>query len=209
ISLQRGSEQTAELNARFANEQTLAAEHAWLFLAGRGLISLHVGEEVFAFFAERGDLLVVPAGMAHWVSLGAERHCLAVRLAPEGMAPEDTGEAIAGRFSGVEHYCCLMRAAGVSRAHRPGRDHQRCAALGLAAAGVAGRPRGLAGRRDRRTDRRGHRVRIRRSGLRAAPPRIGGCPLAGRAAGLRFGTERNRRPEKAPTALRLQAESIS
>jgi 1,2-dihydroxy-3-keto-5-methylthiopentene dioxygenase len=105
ISLQRGSEQTAELNARFANEQTLAAEHAWLFLAGRGLISLHVGEEVFAFFGERGDLLVVPAGMAHWVSLGEEPHCLAVRLAPEGMAPEETGEAIAGRFFGVEHYC--------------------------------------------------------------------------------------------------------
>ena len=105
ISLERDSEQSAELNARFANEQTLAGEQAWLFLGGRALVSLHVGNDVFAFFGERGDLLVVPAGMAHWVSLGEEPHCLAVRLAPEGMAPEETGEAIAGRFFGVEHYC--------------------------------------------------------------------------------------------------------
>src|SRR5690606_7041449 len=105
ISLPRGSEQTAELNARFANEQTLAAEHARLFLAGRGLISLQVGAEVFAVFGARRDPLAVTAGMAHWVSLGEEPHCLAVRLAPEGMAREETGEAIAGRFFGVEHYC--------------------------------------------------------------------------------------------------------
>ncbi len=105
LSLERDSEQTAELNARFANEQTLAAEQAWLFLGGRALVSLHIGNEVFAFLGERGDLLSVPKGVAHWVSLGAEPHCLAVRLAPEGIAPEETGEAIAGRFFGVEHYC--------------------------------------------------------------------------------------------------------
>ena len=105
LSLERDSEQTAELNARFANEQTLAAEQAWLFLGGRALVSLHIGNEVFAFLGERGDLLSVPASMAHWLSLGDEPHCLAVRLAPEGIAPEETGEAIAERFFGVEHYC--------------------------------------------------------------------------------------------------------
>ena len=105
LSLERDSEQTAELNARFANEQTLAAEQAWLFLGGRALVSLHIGNEVFAFLGERGDLLSVPASMAHWLSLGDEPHCLAVRLAPEGIAAEETGEAIAGRFFGVEHYC--------------------------------------------------------------------------------------------------------
>ena len=105
LSLERDSEQIAELNARFANEQTLAAEQAWLFLGGRALVSLHIGNEVFAFFGERGDLLVVPNGVAHWVSLGEEPHCLAVRLAPDGIKGEETGEAIAGRFFGVEHYC--------------------------------------------------------------------------------------------------------
>ena len=105
ISLERDSEQIAELNARFANEQTQAAEQAWLFLGGRALVSLHIGNEVFAFLGERGDLLVVPKGTAHWVSLGEEPHCLAVRLAPEGINAEETGEAIAGRFFGVEHYC--------------------------------------------------------------------------------------------------------
>ena len=105
LSLERDSEQTAELNARFANEQTLAAEQAWLFLGGRALVSLHIGNEVFAFLGERGDLLSVPASMAHWLSLGDEPHCLAVRLAPEDIAAEETGEAIAGRFFGVEHYC--------------------------------------------------------------------------------------------------------
>lgn len=105
ISLERDSEQTAELNARFANEQALAADHAWLFLGGRALVSLHISNAVFAFLGERGDLLIVPKGVAHWVSLGEEPHCLAVRLAPEGIAPEETGEAIAGRFFGVEHYC--------------------------------------------------------------------------------------------------------
>jgi 1,2-dihydroxy-3-keto-5-methylthiopentene dioxygenase len=105
LSLERDSEQTAELNARFANEQTLAAEQAWLFLGGRALVSLHIGNEVFAFLGERGDLLSVPASMAHWLSLGDEPHCLAVRLAPEGIAAEETGETIAGRFFGVEHYC--------------------------------------------------------------------------------------------------------
>lgn len=105
ISLERDSEQSAELNARFTNEQALPSEHAWLFLGGRALVSLHSGDQVFAFLGERGDLLVVPAGMAHWVSLGEEPHCLAVRFAPEGVAAEETGEAIAGRFFGVEQYC--------------------------------------------------------------------------------------------------------
>lgn len=105
ISLERGSEQAAELNARFANEQTLGGEHAWLFLGGRALVSLHADGAVFAFLGERGDLLVVPKGVAHWVSLGEEPHCLAVRLAPEGVVAEETGETIAGRFFGVEHYC--------------------------------------------------------------------------------------------------------
>jgi 1,2-dihydroxy-3-keto-5-methylthiopentene dioxygenase len=105
LSLERDSEQTAELNARFANEQTLAAEQAWLFLGGRALVSLHIGNEVFAFLGERGDLLSVPKGVAHWLSLGDEPHCLVVRLAPEDIAAEETGEAIAERFFGVEHYC--------------------------------------------------------------------------------------------------------
>jgi 1,2-dihydroxy-3-keto-5-methylthiopentene dioxygenase len=105
LSLERGSEQTTELNTRFANEQVLAANHAWLFLGGHALVSLHIGSEVFAFYGEHGDLLSVPKGVAHWVSLGEEPHCLAVRLAPEGITAEETGEAIAGRFFGVEHYC--------------------------------------------------------------------------------------------------------
>src|SRR5690606_855291 len=81
---------------------------------------------------------------------------------------DGTAAAGPGR-SRTHHRPGAGRAAGVSRAHRPGRDHQRCAALGLAAAGVAGRPRGLAGRRDRRADGRGDRARSRRSGRRAAP----------------------------------------
>lgn len=105
LSLERDREQAAELNARFANEQFLSADHAWLFLGGRALVSLHIGNEVFAFFGERGDLLSVPKGMPHWVSLGEEAHCLVVRLAPEGVNAEETGKAISGLFFGVEHYC--------------------------------------------------------------------------------------------------------
>ncbi|MNU00796.1 Acireductone dioxygenase [compost metagenome] len=48
---------------------------------------------------EKGDLIVVPAGTAHWFDMGEHPHFVMVRLSTKpDYVPEFTGQDIAERF---------------------------------------------------------------------------------------------------------------
>ncbi|WP_433860736.1 1,2-dihydroxy-3-keto-5-methylthiopentene dioxygenase [Pseudomonas thivervalensis] len=79
-------------------------EEVRLFVAGRGLFNLHVGDYVFAVLCERSDLITVPAGMPHWFDGGERPHFVSIRLSGDlqGVVAELTGDDIARRFPRLE-----------------------------------------------------------------------------------------------------------
>ncbi|WLH28388.1 1,2-dihydroxy-3-keto-5-methylthiopentene dioxygenase [Pseudomonas canadensis] len=92
--------QNAELRGQFLEERRYSEDDARFFLAGQGLFALHIGDYVYAVRCEKNDLLVVPAGMAHWFDMGDNPHFVALRLfnTAKGWIPEFTGDDIAHSF---------------------------------------------------------------------------------------------------------------
>lgn len=95
-----------EHKARVAREKFLAEhrhaeDEVRLFVAGSGLFTLRLGDEVHQLLCEAGDLLSVPAGTRHWFDMGSEPFFVAIRLfgTPEGWVAQFTGEDIATRFA--------------------------------------------------------------------------------------------------------------
>jgi len=75
----------------------------YLFLAGQGLLSLHVDDYVYSLFGERNALISVPTGTRYWFDLGEFPHCAAVRLSGANAAqPRPSGDAIAADFPRLE-----------------------------------------------------------------------------------------------------------
>lgn len=75
----------------------------YLFLAGQGLLSLHVDDYVYALAGERNALISVPAGTRHWFDLGEFPHCAAIRLSAANAAvARPSGDAIAASFPRLE-----------------------------------------------------------------------------------------------------------
>ncbi|MDD1508372.1 acireductone dioxygenase [Pseudomonas sp. CNPSo 3701] len=75
----------------------------YLFLAGQGLLSLHVDDYVYALVGERNALISVPAGTRHWFDLGEFPHCAAIRLSGGNAAqPRPSHDAIAADFPRLE-----------------------------------------------------------------------------------------------------------
>ncbi|MBV4451771.1 MULTISPECIES: 1,2-dihydroxy-3-keto-5-methylthiopentene dioxygenase [Pseudomonas] len=96
--------QQAELRARFLDERRYSEDDVRFFIAGQGLFALHIGDYVYALRCEKNDLLVIPAGTAHWFDMGENPHFVALRLfdtAP-GWVPAFTGDDIARRFPGLD-----------------------------------------------------------------------------------------------------------
>ncbi|MGR6617859.1 MULTISPECIES: acireductone dioxygenase [Pseudomonas] len=85
-------------------EQRCREAHAHFFIAGQGLFSLHVGDYVYSVRCEKNDLLVIPAGMAHWFDQGEHGHFVMLRLfnSAEGAKPALTGDTLAERFPGLD-----------------------------------------------------------------------------------------------------------
>lgn len=100
ISLNRDHPQRAELRASFLDEHRYGEDEVRLFVAGRGLLSLHIDDYVYAVLCERNDLISLPAGTAHWFDMGEEPHLVAIRLFsnPQGWSVSLTGDAIASQF---------------------------------------------------------------------------------------------------------------
>ncbi|SDH06501.1 1,2-dihydroxy-3-keto-5-methylthiopentene dioxygenase [Pseudomonas flavescens] len=75
----------------------------YLFLAGQGLLSLHVDDYVYALLGERNALVSVPAGTPHWFDLGEFPHCALLRLSSgSDVAGKPSGDPIAASFPRLE-----------------------------------------------------------------------------------------------------------
>lgn len=75
----------------------------YLFLAGQGLLSLHIDDFVYGLIGERNALVSVPAGTRHWFDLGEFPHCAAIRLfAANAVAARPSGDAVAASFPRLE-----------------------------------------------------------------------------------------------------------
>lgn len=75
------------------------------FVDGHGLFYLHLGDEVYTVLCEKGDLISVPVGTAHWFDMRPNPRFRAVRLFtnPEGWLANFTGSDIAKRFPALEN----------------------------------------------------------------------------------------------------------
>jgi 1,2-dihydroxy-3-keto-5-methylthiopentene dioxygenase len=100
ISVNAGLGQQAQLRASLLAEQRHDADEVRLFVVGRGLLSLHIGDLVFAVQCERNDRITIPAGTRHWLDLGEQPHLVAIRLfsTSHGVSASLTGDDIASQF---------------------------------------------------------------------------------------------------------------
>lgn len=104
ISVDGQPGQHAELRTRLLDEHQHSADEVRYFVAGRGLVSLHIGEFVYAVVCEKSDLIAVPAGTRQWFDLGEHPRLVAIRLfrdAP-GREGKATGESLSRAFPGLD-----------------------------------------------------------------------------------------------------------
>lgn len=86
ISASDDHPQRAERRLKWLEEQSHRVDEARWFVAGRGLLSVHRGEYVYAVLCERDDLIFLPAGTTHWFDMGEFARCVAIRLFAGGEA---------------------------------------------------------------------------------------------------------------------------
>lgn len=96
--------QKDQLRAQFQDERRYSEDEVSFFIAGQGLFTLHIGDYVYAVRCEKNDLLVIPAGVAHWFDMGENPHLVTLRLFNHsaGRVPELTNDAIARSFPGLD-----------------------------------------------------------------------------------------------------------
>lgn len=96
--------QNGEARASLLKEQRCAVAQLRYCVAGRGLLSLHIDDYVYALLCEKNDLVQLPAGTRHWFDSGEHPRIALLRLFDSPQLPglEDTGEAIAERFAGLD-----------------------------------------------------------------------------------------------------------
>ncbi|HUS23535.1 MAG TPA: cupin [Candidatus Binatia bacterium] len=108
ISMYSDHPKKDEMRDKFLHEHTHDDFEVRFFVEGRGLFNLRRNGKVYAMLCERGDLITVPAGTAHWFDMGPEPVLKAIRLfvVPEGWVASFTGDRIADRFPRLEppHY---------------------------------------------------------------------------------------------------------
>lgn len=91
------------LRQKFLSEHTHAEDEVRLFVEGRGLFCLHLGNEVLQVTCEANDWISVPAGTRHWFDMGERPWFCAIRLFnnPSGWVANFTNDPIAERFPGL------------------------------------------------------------------------------------------------------------
>jgi len=94
----------SELARALRQEQTCKPAHLHYYLAGRGLLALHIGEYVYSVLGEKGDLLLLPAGTAHWFDAGEHPRFAVLRLFASPQVPVFTPVAsdFAAAFAGLD-----------------------------------------------------------------------------------------------------------
>ncbi|NIF29842.1 oxidase [Pantoea sp. Tr-811] len=100
--LNRDGADPAQVDVR--DEHVHEAEEVFAVVSGRAQVGLRLGEYVYSVLCEKGDRLVVPAGVRRWVELGDTPFCLAFRLfaSERGGEPRFTGDETARAFLGID-----------------------------------------------------------------------------------------------------------
>jgi 1,2-dihydroxy-3-keto-5-methylthiopentene dioxygenase len=100
ISLDPDHPDKAQLRQKFLNEHTHAEDEVRFFVAGRGLFTLHIEDNVYEVLCVQGDLIGVPDGTRHWFDMSDQPHFVAIRLFTnkEGWVANFTGSDIAAQF---------------------------------------------------------------------------------------------------------------
>lgn len=100
VSLHADHPDKVALRQKFLGEHRHAEDEVRFFVAGRGLFTLHIGDNVYAVLCEKGDLISVPANTRHWFDMGPDPYFIAIRLFnnKEGWVAHYTGSDIADRF---------------------------------------------------------------------------------------------------------------
>jgi 1,2-dihydroxy-3-keto-5-methylthiopentene dioxygenase len=100
ISAGGNAAQGAEWRAALLLERQHGADEVRFFVAGQGLLNLHIGDFIYAVLCERHDLISIPAGTRHWLDIGECPQLVAIRLfnTRDGGAATSTGDDIAARF---------------------------------------------------------------------------------------------------------------
>lgn len=90
--------------AGVGDEHQHGTDEMRLFVAGRGLLSLHLGEFVYAVQCEKNDRIVIPAGTRQWFDLGDHPRLIAIRLFADanGQMAIVTGDALSNEFAGLD-----------------------------------------------------------------------------------------------------------
>ena len=101
VSMNPTHPQKGEFRQKFLSEHTHSEDEVRFFVAGQGLFSLHIGENVYEVLCTQGDLISVPANTPHWFDMGPEPSFIAIRLFnnPEGWVANFTGSDIADHFN--------------------------------------------------------------------------------------------------------------
>jgi 1,2-dihydroxy-3-keto-5-methylthiopentene dioxygenase len=94
--------QRVAMRNKLFDEHTHAEDEVRFFVEGGGLFVFHVSGQIHSVLCERGDLIRVPAGLAHWFDMGERPRFTAIRLFanPEGWEASYTGSDISRRFPG-------------------------------------------------------------------------------------------------------------
>ena len=88
------------LRQKFLSEHTHTEDEVRFFVEGAGNFILHVEGRVYDAHCTAGDLISVPAGIAHWFDAGPEPRFTALRVFTDtsGWVPHYTGSEVHTRF---------------------------------------------------------------------------------------------------------------
>lgn len=102
LSLDTAQSYQEQAPAAALQEQRNVEPEAHWFVAGRGLLNLHVGDYVYAVLCEKGDLISLPAGTRHWLDTGDFPRLAALCLRKGAVGVCATDDDIASRFPRLE-----------------------------------------------------------------------------------------------------------
>ncbi len=104
FSVVDGLPQPDAVRAQWLKERRYSEDHVCCFVSGQGVFALHVGDYLYAVRCEKNDLLVIPAGMAHWFDMGHNPYFITLRpfMTEQGVIPQFTGADMAGDFPGMD-----------------------------------------------------------------------------------------------------------
>ena len=100
VSIAPDNPQREAMRTKFLDEHFHKEDEVRFFVAGSGLFTLHVNDEVYEVKCEQGDLIAVPDSTKHWFDMGPEPSFIAIRFftEPDGWVGHFTGTTLAQQF---------------------------------------------------------------------------------------------------------------